>query len=208
MNTQNNILFAALLISLYTASNYTSSWPDFDALEQQIEQQMKAMRQMHQQCTQPPFWSAPHQQSISLDTTNKNATITLSNIDGENVEARLNDTNNGLSITTPTKKFIISTNGNILAIKAQEVMHSQQEKKEGGIAQFHGTSKYQSQCSVHGKLLLEKHTIDYNPDKKELIIVIPFAQVSNGKIVPINKLKPQSSQPTEVSLTASQPSEK
>lgn len=209
MNTSNTILFAALLTSFYTSSNYPSGWFDFDALEDQIKQQMESMRHMRKQCMQQPFWPAPSYQHTSMTTSDKNAIITLADIDGDNIEARLNDANNRLTITTPIKKFTIATRGNIIFIEAQEVIHSQREKKEG-VAQFYGTSIDQTQTSVSGLPLLEKRSIDYNPDTKELIITIPFQEIQHGKIVPINKLKPQAAPKTDAPVTLSQtvPTEK
>ncbi len=191
MNT-NKILFAALLTSIMTSRSL--SWFDFDAIEQHIEENVQAMRQLCKPPTHQTRLPTPHYQNTSLDinTTQQQAIVTFYGIDGDSIEARLNDANTQLTITTPVAKLMITARNNIITIEAQEIINNREEHKKG-IIQCSSTSFYKTRSSVPGKLLLENQTTDYNADTKELIVTIPFISANKGKVVPINKLPSQSS---------------
>ncbi len=200
MNISKIPLFAAALLSISTASSLLyGRFFDMDAFDEQLEKQLEHMEQSIQHMRQHykkmgahSLVTLPNPHAISLASSDKNVTITIADIELDNVEARLNDTNNQLTITTPTKKFIIATRDTMVAVEAQEMV-KQKEKNDTkkGVLHFSGTSVYHAESSVKGKPMLEKQTTDYNPDKKELIITIPFQEVSKGKVIPINTLTSQ-----------------
>lgn len=195
MNTSNNILFAALLTAILSPSSpLHAQFFDLDALEEHFDQQIEHMHQsmQHMRKHYKHDSVALSAQAIALDIKDKNVIITIAHMEMDNVEARLNDANNQLTITTPTKKFVIATRGNSIAIEGQETIHQKSKNDtKDTMTQFSGTSMYRTESYVHGKLSLEKQTTDYNPDKKELMVTIPFEEISKGKVVPINTLPSQ-----------------
>jgi hypothetical protein len=212
MNKSNNILFAALLASTLASSNSVYGWlADFDAVEdfveQQLEDSLQSIKQMHKQFKhRRPI---PHYQTISVDSNDKLVTITVHAIEADNIEANLNNENTQLSITTPHKKITIKTYNNVLAIEAKETIEQKtKDDNQNEIMQFVGTTVSHQESLVAGKPLLEKQTIDYNPDTKDLIITIPFQESNKGKIVTINKLpKKETTTTTSIPVSTEKPTE-
>lgn len=216
MNKPHSLLFSALLTSILTASSpLYGRFFDWDAwdeeIEQQLEQMHQSMRHMRKQCKQmsaQTLVTAPASPHISLHTTDKGVTITIGNIEIDNVEARLNDANNQLTITTPSKKFVIATRDTMVAVEAQEIVQQQsKDDAKQSVMHFSGASVYRTQSIVGGNPALEKQSTEYIADKKELVITIPFHQVSKGKVVPINRVSSQETQNTASSDTKSEKQE-
>ena len=160
---------------------------NFDEMERQIENHMKQMQKMFKE-TNKQFKESSQNSPIAI-TQEKNAIIViLSSIESNNIEARLNDINNLLTITFPHKKLVLQAAKNIIAIELQESTQSDKEKKDENSEKtmaFIGTSISQLQKTVNGTPLLEKQTITYDETNHALKITIPLEQ-KDGKIIPIN----------------------
>jgi hypothetical protein len=186
MNNLTKFLFVALLASNLTSSNTAYGWLiDFDAFQEAIDQQMQSMKTMHKQFKTQ--FSTTQYPTISINTNEIAAIITVRNIEFDNLEAQLNDDNNQLSISIPIKKIVISTHHNIIGIEERDIFEQTKSNKDQKETCYLSSSISHTQTTVPGIPLLEKQSIDYDADKKELIITIPFKQTAKGKPVTINK---------------------
>lgn len=203
MNKQQLILYICLLTVNFASANSIHAWfADMKILEEQIDQQMQQMKQsvkeMQKQfkhlVPQSSLWIAPSYQNITLNQDKDSIIITISDIETDNLEARLNEAGYKLALTTPTNKITIATRNNIVSIEAQETVqkrYTENEVKKETAPHYFGTSITRMERSVRSRPILEKQTIDYNPEKKELVITIPMQPINKGNKVPINIISTQ-----------------
>ena len=200
MKKQLTLIIITLFAHSLASANSLHAWfMDMEALENQMQHQVEQMnksveeiqKQFSNLVPQSSLLIAPSYQNISLNQHNDSIIITISDIEADNVEARLNDANNRLTITTPTAVIIVTGRKNIIGIEAQAQVRAQNKedeeiKKESN--HYFGTSITRMERSVSSKPLLETQTIDYDSNKKELIITIPLQRINKGKEIPINTI--------------------
>src|SRR3989338_2492664 len=104
MNASKNILFAALLAASMGTSRLQGWFIDLDQfdkkVEQQINQMRESMRSMGKQLKHT-FKSSPATRQLSLETKDNTLRITIPNIEGDAIEAHLDDAQKKLIIIAP-----------------------------------------------------------------------------------------------------------
>jgi hypothetical protein len=184
-------LFSSLIVPLFATGR---NWTDLEKLLDEHFQQMEtSFASLSKQFSQ---FSA--QDAITVDATEALVTIKMAGIEKDNLEVMLNDNNDQLTITSPTQKVTIIAHPNSIGIAAQatrqEKMKETKDKKEV-VPLVSTASVYQSHFTVRGLPLLEKQTVEYNPQTKDLTVKIPLQPARKGKTVPISMVTPV--QPTK-----------
>lgn len=192
MNKFMQLFVGSLLLGVTTLVNADRSlWSDFEEMEEHLDKQIQEMHKNIKALSKLPKNSL----TTSLKEDDKHVIITISGIEAQELNATLNDNNDQLSISTPNNRIIVTVKGNLIGIEtSQEVKELKEEKKddtEKRSSQYVGSSYMSTQQTVGAPLVLEKQTIDYDHDSKELVITIPKGEVQKGKSVPIKKISKQ-----------------
>lgn len=195
-NIKKSLLGLLLLSGVILLEARHAHWHDFNEIEDLFENQMEQMRKNMKSLRKIPKSSAP----VSFKENDTNVVITILGIDTEELSATLNNTNDQLSIITPENRITISVRDNMIGI---ETMHEKKELKEKTkkdaddetmSAQYIRSAYASISQTVSAPLVLEKQTIDYDQENKELTITIPKQELKKGTAVPINKIGKKKSQ--------------
>jgi hypothetical protein len=134
------------------------------------------------------FKNAPATRQLSLETKDDTLRITIPNIDGDSIEAHLDDAQKKLIITAPSLKITIATRLNMVGVELIEEHKLTEKDKDGKESEFVSTSVSRMDQATERELLLDQQTIEYDQDNKKLMVIIPIKQEYKGKPVPINKI--------------------
>lgn len=189
-------LFVATVITMPTIQA-KRSWHgiDFDAIEkfferqfEQFNQQAKAIHRSRRQPLQAvaiPSVTAhatiPLQTlTTSINETDKNVVVTIHGIDTQELDARIQDENNLLTIHTPQERIEIEIDNEYIHVQTHQERSSQEENH------FFGASASTTSQPVSGSPKLGNQTIDYDPGTCTLTITLPKQEIAKqGTSVPV-----------------------
>lgn len=182
------LLTLALIAALQGAQTYP--WfDDFDEVEDFFDQQWQRMADMRKEMRKSMRSFSANLATAPVFTSNiadneKNVVITMRGIEAQELDARVNDGNNKLTITTPTDDIRILVNGNLVTIDAKHEIKTIKKDAQDKEQEFYSAHASSMSQVVKGALILEKQTIEYDHENKELTITIPKRD-ERGKTVPV-----------------------
>lgn len=196
MNTHKKLLVLLLASATTPWVHGRFSFPNFDEIDEFFDKQWEEMHRMRKQMRNSMQSSSIMKSPISatIDDQDKKIVITINGIDAQDINARVNEENTVLTVTTPTDLIRILINGSLVAAEISHESKTATKDDKNKEQEVYSSFVTNTAQTVQGTPLLEQQTIDYDKENKELTITLPKKE--RGKTVAINhvtKLKKQSS---------------
>jgi len=214
---QRHLFMAGVLLVSTTIARADSLWPSFDRMFDQMEEMfdrhMHFAHDMFNQTRDTFSGTLPAKSGITAQITEdkEKVSVIVNGIRGEELDARLNENNDQLTVTTDDSKIALNLHHPARAVTSLAVNVRQERKetvepattkdakgdakedkdKEKPAARTnHSVSVSSIATSVAGKLSLADNTIEYDETAERLTISIPKPTKPAGKKVAINVVNP------------------
>jgi len=210
--SQRHLFFAGTLLCAITSAVWADSvWPSFDRLfdtmEGMFERHIDFAQKMFSQTREAFSSQLPSKSGITaeINEDKEKLAVIVNGIEGEEIDAHLNELNDELTITTRDSKITLNSYhpARMVTSLAINVRQERQESIEADTDKAekkeerekyprynnHTISLSSIATTVAGRLNLEENQIDYDEDAGQLTISIPKPTQPTGKKVAVNVVK-------------------